>query len=348
MRKATSFFVCASLIAASLDADERWAQNTHLTLYGDFLYIQRQDLHNRTLFVTIDQERAGNNALNPTDPNTLNVPLLKRLKALRKKLTTDDLIDDFDSEPGYRVGGMITPNKRWSIEGNYFWIHDWHGSDHVKGNGNLIFPFHNLTYTHDFFDADRGRGTYTSKIWGAELNYWGHLTPRRADYFSFSVIGGLRYFHINEKMNVYATRQGSTSSYNIKTEDNLAGGQLGFNMQVNPTKFLVWEATVKGGIYAVKGEQKTFLGDYGNTIVLRDKHNSAWNFASSVEAIGTVGLQLFSWLNIHAGYQALFISGLALAPEQIDKNTTPHSGHHLRMTGNALYRGVVAGLILSF
>lgn len=350
MRISKRLLLATGLITSCLGIEKGWAHDPHLYLYGDFLYILRQALHSKPIVVKVDTEKSGSSIAvpNPTDPNLLNLKQARKLGYVDRKMKTGNLINHFEFEPGYRVGGWLSPNHHWSLEGNYFWIHEWKGSKYKKGNSNLIFPFRNLTYTHDFFDADRAKGSYKSNLWGAEANIWCHLTARRADYFSFSVIGGFRYFNLDERFKLNMTRQHSTSSYKIKTENHLGGAQLGFNLQVNPTKVLVWEAILKGGLYAIKGEQKTFLGDFGNTVVLRDQKNSAWNLATNLEGIGTVGLQLASWFNIHFGYEVLYLSGLALAPEQIDTHTGPKSGHHMRMNGNALYQGIIAGVVLSF
>jgi hypothetical protein len=53
-------------------------------------------------------------------------------------------------------------------------------------------------------------------------------------------------------------------------------------------------------------------------------------------------------LNIHGGYQMLFLTGLSLAPEQISGGVGVNAGKKDYTHGNAIIHGLFAGIGVSF
>ena len=267
---------------------------------------------------------------------------------VKEEIDTDQLVHQFDYRSGYRVGALYMPNKNRSFELSYLEIGEWKASRVENGPHNLSFPFDNSSYTTDFVNAKRAEATYHSRFNNWELNYWRHVTPRRGDYFSVSGIFGFRFIDLRERCLVQFTRGQDMSDYAIHTKNHLYGAQIGGNLQINPTRFWSWDATVKVGGLINRAQQDTFLGDKNNTVVLRDFDHRQYRWTYFGTAQLALAYQLWSHLNMHGGYEMLYLSGVALAPEQIDKHTSPASGKRLDARGNALIHGLFAGITLGF
>jgi hypothetical protein len=322
------FFISLSAVAC-LAAHDDWSLNNHFGLYGEFVYMRRAKLHSHTF---VDQV----------------IPLSPQNVIVKKRLNTDNLMRLFKYRPGYRLGATYTPNKKRSFDLSYLQVGEWKGRRAARGAGELKFPFDRDTYTHDFVHADRAVGRYHSNFDNWELNYWGHLTPRRADYFSVSGIVGLRFIDLRESFKAAFTRDGQTSDYNIGTKNHLYGAQIGGNLQINPTRLWSWDMTVKGGGLINRAEQKTLLRDEGNTVTLRDFDHRQYRWTYFGAAQIALACQFWRYANAHGGYEMLYLSGVALAPEQISNKTGSVSGKHLDAYGNVLIHGLFAGLTFSF
>jgi hypothetical protein len=264
-------------------------------------------------------------------------------------MDTQGLVNKFDFEPGYRVALTFTPSPKNSIEANFMYLKPWHGQENVYGNANLSFPFTTTGYDQDFTGASEAIAKYTSHFWDAELNYWRNFAPRLATYFGLSGIAGLRYFNLNETFKQTMITPPDTSSYNIHTKNRLGGAQVGLDFQMNPTKWLTWEAFGKVGFFGNATEQHQFLGDLDNTVALRDSKRSEtqWGFFTDVAA--QVAFRFFhDHFSIHGGYQMLFFTGLSLAPEQISRSVSANAGKKDYTHGKAIIHGLYAGIGVRF
>ncbi len=301
----------------------------HWSILADFVYMRRTELHNRGL---VDRFSPGEGC--PCDE--------------RRVMNTKNLLHDFDFEPGYRVGLAYQPTDEWALEGNFLCLEEWEGHDTKHGNNTLSFPFRNYTSTIDYRNASFARAVYKSHFYSAEFNFWRDITPRKVDYFSFSWILGLRYIHLNEFFNLAFVTGLDESNYKIRTRNRLGGPQIGACLEWNPTKQINWNFTAKFAPLANRCEQKTFLGDDNNTIVIRrfTKHHWAATFLADIAA--SVGYRFTSHFNIHAGYQMIYLTGVALAPEQISKSLEPDAHKKVSTAGNALVHGLFTGIIFSF
>lgn len=322
-------------VSGGLLADD-YSLNNHWFITGDFLYLQRVGLSGHTLVLD----------------NNKTLSLCKASYGCSlsyETLSTRNLVKHFNFEPGYRAGISYMPNKRWTVELLHFWVNDWSASAERGGEGALTFPFNDSSYTFDFFEADSAEAHYSSHLNSTELNAWLHITPRRVNYFSFSWLFGGRYIYLKEKFRIAFTKEGETSSYRINTWNQLGIAQGGASLQMNPTRHLSWELITKVGIFGDCGVSRVFLGDYGNTVTLRNFRKSQLDQTPGflTEAYLSLTYQLFSHLNIHAAYQFLYLNGVLLAPEQIDKRSPPDNHRYLPI-GAPLYHGFSTGLTLAF
>lgn len=292
----------------------------------------------------------------PPPPSPPSPPPPPPCPAPKEVFDSKDVMKKFDYEPGYRVGINIMPTRGQSIELSYMTVQEWEGKARRSGGFNddlcecctLSFPFCDLNCFHDFKQAECVEGIYKSNFHTWELNYWDHFTPRRCDYFSISGIIGLRYIFLGEQFDLAFTRDPNTSNYDAKTRNRLLGGQLGLNLQINPTCVWSWDFTLKGGILDNHASQNTSLRDFNNTVPIccfrKGKDHLAYLGAGSA----ALSAQLHNHLIVRGGYEALYISGVALAPDQLNKQITVHCCKKINVKGNALLHGAFIGVAISF
>lgn len=318
----------ALTIFSTLSAHEDWNLTHHWALNTEFVYMRRTLLQNHTIVDRVPQ---------------CFLPCVGT-----GVLGTKKLMQEFDFEPGFRVGLAYRPRARWSLEGNFLYVGEWDESETKHGNGTLSYPFHDPSFTDDFSAADRAVARYLSRFYSAEANYWGHLTPRRADYFSVSWVLGLRYIHLREKFTLAFTTPPDTSNYNVRTRNLLGGPQIGGCLEWNPTEQITWNFTAKFGGLLDRSQQHTFLGDDNNTRVIRDFTKRKWNPTFLADLAASFNFQITPHFNLHAGYQMIYLAGVALAPEQLSNSSDVVAHHRVTVSGNVLIHGLFTGLIFSF
>lgn len=312
--------ICSS---AALYADN-YKFNHHWNFLADFVYMRRSEIHNHTLVKNSNKFQCPNRCPNFTVMNTRN------------------LVNDFDFEPGYRVGLTYTPNARIGFEANYLWLDEWEGDKTVHGNQSLSFG----NIGDDFANASEARGVYKSNFWDSELNFWRYFTPRDVDYFSLSGIAGLRYFNLNESFHLTMIAPPDKSSYHIRSFNKMYAGQLGLDFQMNPTRWLSWEIFAKVGVMGNHTKVKSVLRDQNDQVTVLHYKKREWEAGIFTDVAAQLAINCTRWLSVHAGYEALFFSGLALAPEQISKKKKPEKKDYTH--GTAVIHGLYTGLNISF
>jgi hypothetical protein len=266
------------------------------------------------------------------------VPVVMNQDTGETVLTTHSL--GFNMVAGPRLGLGYVLNESGTIEVSYFGLHHWDASDVALGNNNLRLPGDLSLATLDFFDADRMRLDYTAELHNAEANYC-----YRTRFESLSLLAGFRYLNLDETFNINAgdVDTGRSSDYNIHATNRLYGGQLGGRLRKEWDRFGL-DFVGKAGIFGNTASQHTFVGDFDNTFVIR---NSTTN-GSRATFIGELGLsgtcRLTKTLYAKAGYNVLWIEGLARAPDQLDFTDTPQSGTALVFGKGAFLHGVNVGL----
>jgi hypothetical protein len=341
-----------------LGAVERITQlNDHWGVYGDFVYMRRA--------------------------HSSDKPLADDLRKVRSDcicdftvLDTKQLINKMGFEPGYRVGAIFRANAKSSFEANFLYLHPWEAKKEVEARhegDTLIYPFtfgkrdrtlilehdpailRGEAFTRDFFRANRAIGKYKAQFWDAELNYWWNVSPRWINYFGLSTIFGLRYFHYNEDLkDTFYKRPspenppGSHSDYRIKTYNHAYGAQVGFNLQLNPLPYFSWEFGAKFGFMMDDGKQKTHLRDQNNHVSLWDSSSQRWQDGVFGDAMALLEFYFKEHINVHAGYQFLYLSGIATAEDQLVRRVSGNSGKTIHTHGVAMIHGLFAGLTVSF
>ena len=196
----------------------------------------------------------------------------------------------------------------------------------------------------------------TLSAYGGELNPFFRLV--QGNSVNFDVVTGFRYFAVNEALNVYDSRAvlaGGVSAFNgiglgngarlvshdfISARNQFYGGNIGGRLSYSNGGRLFVDATAKiaiGGVHQIVtvdgsttlvsggglvGSTTTpggFLANAGNS-----GRSSENRFAVLPEGNIQLGYQLTSWANVFAGYQVIYLSNVARAGDQVDRNINPN------------------------
>jgi hypothetical protein len=289
---------------------------------------------------------------------------------------------------GYRIAGTT------AIELGYFGLQSW---DRSGGIPAFDPPFANspylgssIIYGNKSFDTGIS-ARYSSEIHNAEVNLrhgFGGST------WNASGLVGFRYFNLSEQLTLTGLQtfpnivpgpppppsQTIREQTRVTADNNLFGAQIGAElgrMWFNNRFGL--SANGKVGIFANNANEYTtngatlVTGGSGTTVLAAGRGGT--DFASLYEGGITATVRLTSRITIRAGYQALFVQGLTLAPTQlaltgtaIQKSSalvpgaftpmgvtppppslpTPGTGSVLNTNGNILLHGPFVGLGVSY
>jgi hypothetical protein len=272
-------------------------------------------------------------------------------------LSTSDLNSSFNPGLHATIGKSLCGGR--AVEFDYFGLFGSNASAAVaRSNANefLIFP-NNLT-GNVFVDMDRTRVDYFSTFNSFAVNLLcccgcceescgkgggGEARCRSVTWFS-----GLRYFNIADRFNISAQRivggGVEEGSYNTSTNNNLYGAQLGARLRRTSGRF-GWDATGFAGMFGNDAQQTQTVTDFPN-FPLRPTVSSSKAGVSVVGGINVSALYALNntW-NVKAGYNALWIEGLALAPDQLDFDfAAAQGGSQIHNGGGMFLHGANAGL----
>lgn len=212
------------------------------------------------------------------------------------------------------------------------------GSQQVTGAENLRAPGDlGNGINNNFNDAELMRSTYSSTLNMAEANLFfyeccGDRNPssesawnQRYHCTCIDWIGGLRWAGLNENAALQSTccDLSESSEYRVRTSSNLFGGQIGLRARKEYQRW-AFEGWLKTGLAGVclSQTQDEIINTMTPGVLLRDGASS-----------NATGLGTFSDMNItaiyklnqrwglRAGYNMLWLTGVALAPSQWNFST---------------------------
>ena len=282
-------------------------------------------------------------------------------------LSTSDL--DSGVEPGLRAMFGLRLCNGLAVEFSYFGLSQDGFTLTERANDTSYLIFTNNFAGNVFVNMDRVQANYSSCLNSFELNFpcccgcctrcdcgettcreCGCVKPARGGVRCSSMewFAGLRYLDIGNKLNMGVERRENggveDGSYNIQSGNHLIGGQLGARLRRTVNRF-GWELTGKAGVYANDAEQTQSVTDYPS-FALRPTTSAAGCNTAFVGEINFSGIyRLTDTWSVKAGYNAVWIEGLALAPDQLDFNfAASPSGNQLHTSGGLLLHGVNLGL----
>jgi hypothetical protein len=187
---------------------------------------------------------------------------------------------------------------------------------------------------------------YASKLNNLELNArWTPCAP-------LTLLAGIRWVELRE--NLQGTLTPPTFSWeppfwNTDARNNLYGFQIGADGKLLDCGRFSIGGTLKAGIYDNQAEQTSEVSIFK---AARLAHASTTHAAF----VGEIGLQckyqVTNRLAAKAGYQAMWINGVALAPAQIDQTVTIPldivAARGVNCDGGVFYHGATVGLEYAF
>lgn len=284
-------------------------------------------------------------------------PIMVDAQTGQTLLATNDL--SFNWAPGLRAGAGFRVCDGWYVDLGYLGLFDSNASATMLRPDPAVFPSFPGPLgprSNVFFGTDEVRADYNTQLNSCEINLLCcnccSTEPCAGDTWgrSFEWFGGFRYISLNETLLISGKRRQppitgafETGEYDLYTNNNLYGAQLGARTRFSRGR-LGCEATAKAGIFGNDAYEQQTLVDFPN-YALRPTTTGA---ATQVAFAGEINLaaiyQLTKTWNVRAGYNLLWIDGVALAPNQMDFTVTPTSGSQLNNGGSVFYHGASIGL----
>jgi hypothetical protein len=258
-------------------------------------------------------------------------------------LGTDDL------NLGYRPAARVTAGMRrlgTSFEGayGYFGSHQSNASLTAPGLVQPLFADGTFLTVEDFVDADTHQIDYDTNLHSIEISVRRHFGNWRG--VNIGGIAGPRYLALDEGFTLTSYDSGGgVGRYRILADNEMFGGQLGVTFE-KPMGPLSFAAQAKGGLYFNYAEQNTLVTNGG---VLEISASQEVEHTSSVfEAGFSIGYNPNAHFGISAGYEAMHLGGVALAPAQMATINAAGAFSDINHSGSALYHGAKLKAILRF
>lgn len=277
-------------------------------------------------------------------------------------LTTNDLKPEFDAGGritiGYTFGGGC-----YQVEGSYLGVYSWQHSITVPdstanalgGVGNLSSAFSNFNDPAIAGLDLNNRITVSdsNSFKSAEINFrtWLNVPPGP---FDVQLLVGARYMKAQETYIYGAISDrplalGSQNSANVQTGNDMYGVQIGIDMDFLVSARFYYDFELKGGIMQNFASQNTSYTniDSAGTISVFDTGNSQHRTSFFGDLSLTGNWQMAPNLSLRFGYQAIFLNGIALGPQNFQTNNSllRTGPGQLDDSGEAIYHGPVLGLM---
>jgi hypothetical protein len=268
--------------------------------------------------------------------------------AFTTELSTGDL--NFGWESGLRalMGVRLNECTGWAVEGSYLGVFNADAAAlavRPDANTALTLPGGLGPALNVFQAADQIRLDYGSELHSADLSLV-RCRSGAAGCGSVEWMAGFRYLDLSETFGISGLRvnQGlpETGVYNVQTHNNLYGAQLGARLRRCLGR-LSGEVTGKAGIYYNDASQAQFILDYGDIDPRRDGQAEGDHTAFVGEVNLSAIYQLTSVWGLRAGYNLIWIEGVALAPDQLDFSSATDV-NQLSSSGGLFLHGVNVGL----
>jgi hypothetical protein len=258
---------------------------------------------------------------------------------------TNDL--DFGLAWGPNVGityclNPCNPCNRIGVE--FYAIDGWTSTGRVEGDHSVQFP--SLPYLPELTspgDPTSGYGVatfrYASNLYNTEINFY----HQSSNVYWLTTLAGFRWIEISEQFETVFRTGATAPNYSIDVNNHLYGFQVGTLLNLLTSGNWRFDGWVKAGIYTNFADQSTsedFTSAGGGvTFVAARDTNAA--FVSDLGVSAT--RRITDRLSLRLSYMALWIEGIALAPEQLDSSDPSNAIAGLNNGGGTFYHGGFVG-----
>lgn len=298
-------------------------------------------------------------------PQVHNQPIVVDPNTNTTYLSTSNL--NYNYNPGLRAtfGTRICGNR--ALEFTYFGLFNGTASaTAIKPDPAAFLTFPDNLVGNVFVDIDRPQVNYSSWLNSFEANLpcccgccdaagcgecgecGQNCSSGMGNCQSMSWFGGFRYLNYGEQLNIASQRTVGgaleTGSYNVRTANHLYGMQVGARTRRTWGRF-GYEAGGKTGLFVNDSQQIQSATDFPNFPLRPTVSNRSAAAAFLGEANLTGLYRLNNVWNVRAGYNVIWIQGLALAPNQLNFNfADAQAGSQLNNSSGLLLHGFNVGL----
>ena len=170
---------------------------------------------------------------------------------------------------------------------------------------------------------------YRSKLKSTEVNLRRRATPR------MTFLCGLRYIDLRERLDILTSTSPPTG-YFSGSENELYGIQIGGEVVLWSNGVTRLEARAKGGMFYNDIGVHALAADAGGAPLKEHWQDEHLAFAGEAN----VGLVIPAWpCNVRIGYQVIWMTGVALAPDQMDDYDLPLNNFASVDVGSPVWHG---------
>ena len=267
-------------------------------------------------------------------------------------LSTSDL--QFPVAPGVRLlyGRRNADHTGWEV--GYLGVYGMWADANVQGVNQIAVPGAIGGAVPGWLTADNVQATYSSALNIAEGNliWWNSREGGTGDDDRFcrctDLMVGAFWAGLEEQasLNVTCCEGDPASPYRVQSSSNLIGSQIGVRRRTDWRRFSL-EGTAKVGISgnALAQSSGPITATQAPGVVYRDPTTA---YAGSVGLLSMLNYSAIYRLTDHwglrAGYNLVWLDGLALAPNQWDFTNTAASGTSLAGGGSLFLHGANLGV----
>ncbi len=276
-------------------------------------------------------------------------------------LSTNDL--DFDYELGFRATGRIDVGAASNIEASFLGGFEWNTNAQVtNGSDNLysVLSSYGVSPAGGFVDTDQASVhaiDYSTQLNSGEVSWRHHwvspnlriqgswlLGARYTNLEETFVLSTIALLHNDPLVGGNPLRGPGSMNYRTETRNNLIGFQTGGDAYMCLVPGLTLGSEVKAGIYGNRATHDTIVSATSLGSTVREEASS--NEIALVAEGGIMAVyQISPGFSLRAGYQIVYLDGVALAPENFNTGS-PFGGPRtatINSNGSALYHGGTAG-----
>ncbi len=242
---------------------------------------------------------------------------------------------DFGTGAGVDINA-IRHGEAFDIGFRYFQVNGMSAHQQLFPSGSSTLPIFNpfsfLTPRLDAYGL--------TQLQSVEINLRRNMTER------FTVLAGFRYLALDDNLRHQfdiLSDSFSVYRYNVDAINRMYGGQVGVDAILFSRGRFQLETVAKAGIYgnAARNALQVSVFELPNVVVGRHAGQTSfvgdWNFSGIV--------QITDHLAIRAGYQLLWLSGVALSTEQFPfVSTSQSSALHVVTNGDLFLHGAMVSV----
>lgn len=266
----------------------------------------------------------------------------------------------FATAPGFRLlyGHRGGDGVGWEV--GYLGVYGMYADAGVEGRNQLTVPGDIGQSVPGWATADIERPTYASGLNIVEANLFLYeccegcdpgsaLACKRCRHCRCTdLIGGFFWAGLNEQANLNVTCcEGEPSSaYSVNTASNMFGAQVGLRRRADWCRW-AFERTYKVGLAGTSLYQSSgaITSPLAPGSVFREPQSDSLGGVGLLSQINlTAVYRINSHWGLRAGYNFIWLAGVALAPDQWDFTDTATSGSRLVNGGSLFLHGANLGL----